>query len=230
VTGRTAAPLDLLRQVVSALRSHVVVVKNPDIWASVARSGDWDLVADDIRLAYRTLTAILGEPVRVNNRSYVMNINWDWGHIDLLPDIRWRGIRLLSASAVLEGGVLSADLPVARLAHQAVSACVFSVLAYGHINPRYSEVWDTACREDSAELKAVVDGIFGRHYRVDRMRMGELESAARTLRRAAVLRSLCAHPGRTISRSAVFAIREGAVRCESICSETGPKSRQRMSG
>jgi hypothetical protein len=212
----TAVPLELLQQVVSRLRAHVVVVKNPDIWASVERSGDWDLIADDTGGAYRALTAILGEPVWVNHRSYVMNINWEWGHIDLLPDIRWRGIRLLSADAVLDGRVATDDLPVARLAHQAVSACVFSVLAYGHVNPRYGSVWDMARNEDSKELKLVLDRLFGDDCGVDRMPMGEVEAAGRQLRRDAVFRSLQSDPGATFGRSAAFAVREARVRLKSV--------------
>jgi hypothetical protein len=215
MTRTTAVPLALLEHVVSALRAHVVVVKNPDIWASVERSGDWDLIADDTQHAYRTLTAILGRPAWVNHRSYVMNINWDWGHIDLLPDIRWRGIRLLSAGAVLDGRVATSDLPVARVAHQAVSACVFSVLAYGHVNPRYGKEWDMARGDDSEELRLIVDRLFGEDCGVDRMPMGEVEAAGRQLRRAAVRRSLQTDPVTTIGRSAVFAVREGRVRWKS---------------
>lgn len=211
MTGRTAVPMDLLRQVVSALRQHVVVVKNPDIWASVQRSGDWDLVADSTPSVYRTLAAILGQPTWVNYRSYVMNINWEWGHIDLLPDIRWRGIRLLSAEAVLEGRIPTADLPVARLAHQAVSACVFSVLAYGRVAPRYGTLWDRARQEDSTELKTIVDSVFGDDCGVDRMPMRDFVSAARKLRLAAVLRALRTDLGPAIGRSAGFAALEGHV-------------------
>jgi hypothetical protein len=194
----------------------VVVVKNPDIWASLERSGDWDLIADQTPIAYRTLTAILGEPAWVNHRSYVMNINWAWGHIDLLPDIRWRGIRLLSADAVLEGRIFTDDLPVARLAHQAVSACVFSVLAYGSIHPRYGSLWDIARREDSDELKAVVDRVFGVDCGIERMPINRLVSTAGKLRRDAVRHALRKDLTPTIGRSAAFAAREGWLRLNSL--------------
>jgi hypothetical protein len=194
----------------------VVVVKNPDIWASLDRSGDWDLIADDSRMAYRTLKAILGVPTGVNHRSYVINVNWDWGHIDLLPDVRWRGIRLLSAASVLGGRVDTADLPVAQLAHQAISACVFSVLAYGQVNPRYRSVWEAARREDSEELKAAVDRIFGDDCGLDGVSMSVLESSARKLRREAVLHALRKDLLPVIGRSAVFAAREAPIRLKSV--------------
>lgn len=207
-----APPIPRLREVVKLLRTEVVVVKNPDIWASVLRGGDWDLVARDCVAALSVLQDVLGSPVRVVRRSYVLTAEWPWGHVDLLPDIRWRGILLLRAGEILDSRIETPDLPVSRPAHEAIASCIFSALSYGLIKPRYRAVWDVARDSDRAELASRLADIFGPASRVEEWSFEELAEQATRLRRSARRRAWSIQPAGTALRYSEFAFRESVVR------------------
>lgn len=206
-------PWPLLERVVQAIHSEVAVAKNPDIWASMARGGDWDLVTEHPEQVRAKLVDVLGEPVLTNRRSYVVNTNWEWGHIDLLPDIRWRGVKLLDSTRILADATpVLGGLRVARAAHEAIASCLFSALAYGWINDRYSRVWIDALENDGAELERVMIDILGRAGVPSDTSFEELQRQASDLRRAAVREALRKDPAGTIGAYAYFTRREMAVR------------------
>ena len=142
-----------------------VVLRNHDVLAHVAAGGDIDLLAEDPRDAERCLVAELGAPVYVARRSYVAALFYDWGHIDLLPSLQWRGANYLDTVAVLNDRNLSPfRFPRPRLAHEAVASWFSSLLWGGYFKERYRDVIIEAVREDGDELRRVLNAAAGRRW------------------------------------------------------------------
>jgi hypothetical protein len=138
------------------------VAKQPDLWANLRRGGDWDLVVADVNRAREVLVTTVGAPVRTVRRSYVVAEYFDWGEIDLLPRLEWKGVELASARAVVAGAQQSSEgWPIARSAHQAVAAWVYPLLAYGAVTDRNAEVARRAAAEDGVELEQILTRLFG---------------------------------------------------------------------
>lgn len=139
------------------------VIKNPDLWGSLARGGDWDLVVGDRTSAERLLSACLGPPLRILRRSYVTAAFYEWGEIDLLPGVAWRGVELVASKTVIEQATrTSSNIAVARLTHQAIAAWIYPILAYRHFDyDRYGSLVAEALRNESREINCVLRGLFG---------------------------------------------------------------------
>src|SRR4051812_31959780 len=94
-------PVDALQAFLRQARTvGIAVAKNPDIWSAFARGGDWDLVTLNRRAATRILVDCVGPPDRRVRRSYVWSHYYEWGQIDLLPRLEWRGLLLLDAEPI----------------------------------------------------------------------------------------------------------------------------------
>ena len=82
--------------------------------------------------AERTLIRHLGLPVRILRSSYATGYSYEWGHIDLLPTIEWRGACYIDAKSVLaERRTAKSGRTVARLAHEAAISWLTSLLFGG---------------------------------------------------------------------------------------------------
>lgn len=159
----TEPPWDALRALVHEIRDEVVVVKNPDIWGSLERGGDWDLVTIDPDRAAATVTSVLGPPESDVRRSYVWSLNYPWGHLDLLPGVEWRGFTLVPAQDVVAGAWEGphGSLRFARPAHQVMAACLYPVLAHGGYRDRYLALWRASWVSDADELRRRLAAAFG---------------------------------------------------------------------
>ena len=119
---------------------------------NVAMGGDIDLLVRDPQQAERQLVADLGTPLFVARRSYVTGLFYDWGHVDLLSTLEWRGARYLDTAAVLQDRDLSpSGLARPRPAHEALVSWFSSLLWGGFFKPRYRDVIVEAAREDGDE-------------------------------------------------------------------------------
>jgi hypothetical protein len=142
--------------------------KAPELWRNLERGGDWDLVVLDVADAYQLLVSLLGRPQSVDRRSYVWCCYYEWGEIDLLPGLEWRGLPLVEGVDILAGRRRTAEgIYEARPAHQAVAAVIQPLLAAGTYKVRYESLWRTAAQEDRNELQRCLTQIFGSHTASD---------------------------------------------------------------
>lgn len=217
----TQPPRAALERFLSRLESRTgfAVAKQPDLWANLKRGGDWDLIVGDVAAARQLMVDELGAPLRTVRRSYVVATLYDWGKIDLLPRIEWQGVELLAAGRVLSRAVRTSDhgWPVACLAHQAVAAWIYPMLAHASFNARYAQLVTRAWTEDDVELAEVLTDVFGRHVEpvLAAAREGDPGSLAAmvpNLRRAARLGAISTKPAMTFRGMSRFAAREVALR------------------
>jgi hypothetical protein len=154
LVSNDSVPEAALTRCLRELPNYVVLRNEEDLFGNLRRGGDVDLLVADLGLAERTLIRHLGVPVRIIRSSYVSGYSYDWGHVDLLPTIEWRGACYLRTDAVLENRRVSASgRPVPRIAHEAQISWLTSLLFGGFFKERYA-----------AEIRQAVE-IDGRAFR-----------------------------------------------------------------
>src|SRR5688572_4967425 len=94
-------PEGALTQCLRELTDSVVLRNEADLFDNLRRGGDVDLLVGDLRRAERVLIRLLGAPVQLSRRSYAVGYSYDWGHIDLLPTVEWRGACYLQTDKVI---------------------------------------------------------------------------------------------------------------------------------
>jgi thymidylate kinase len=220
MTGVAAQPVPAaaLLRALGSLDCYVVL-RNHDVLAHLAHGGDIDLFVAEPRAAEWRFVAELGAPAFVARRSYVTGIFYDWGHIDLLPTLEWRGARYLDGVAVVTDRELSpSGLPRPRPAHEAIVCWFSSLLWGGFFKQRYRDLIVDAAREDGDELARVLNAALGRRWgdRLSRCAAeGRPEASARwasRLRRAVWRRALARAPLRTMSGCLRFCMAEVRLR------------------
>jgi hypothetical protein len=145
------------------LPDYVVLRNEEDLFENLQRGGDIDLLVGDLRLAERTLIRHLGAPVRIIRSSYVSGYSYDWGHVDLLPTIEWRGACFLRTDAVLEARRLSSrGRPVPRIAHEALVSWLTSLLFGGFFKERYAAQIRQAVEIDGSAFRQTLMEVAGR--------------------------------------------------------------------
>jgi hypothetical protein len=193
-----------------------VILRNEEgLVGNLQRGGDIDVLVRDPWLAERTLIHHLGPPVRIIRSSYVRGYSYDWGGIDVLPTLEWRGACYLAADAVIEGRSFSArGLPVPRIAHEAVISWLSSVLFGGFFNARYAATIRQAIAADGTAFRQALRGAAGPTWG-DRLWQAAVDgnpevSATWTpsLRRAVWWRAWRRAPVRTIKRALAFVLGE----------------------
>ena len=195
------------RLVIDAVRDLAgsIVLRNHDFAATLRRGGDIDLLVDDVDAAEQHFVTRLGPPRYVATRSYVRGIYYDWGYIDLFSDCQWRGVVYLSGDLIRQEA--SAGIPGGgrtRLAHEALTCWLSSLLWGGFFKPRYCEIVCRAAREDAQEFERVLADAVGEKWgrRLFEMALNGHSDASmnsvRIIRRAAKTRALRRHPCQTI--------------------------------
>jgi thymidylate kinase len=151
----------------------------------------------------------------IARRSYVTGLFYDWGHIDLLPSLQWRGATYLDSNTVLQDRELSPfGLPRPRPAHEALVSWFSSLLWGGFFKTRYRDVIVEAARNDGDEFARVLNSAAGKRWggrlllSATQGRPEESESCARQLRRAVVRRALARAPLRTFTGRLRFYLAE----------------------
>ena len=141
--------------------------------------------------------------------------SYDWGHIDLLPTIEWRGACYLRTEAVLESRRLSPrGRPVPRIAHEALISWLTSLLWGGFFKERYAAEIRQAVEIDGSAFQQTLIEVAGKKLGLRLWQAavdGHAEISAewtRSLRRAVWLRACLRSPVRTIQRSVAFVIGE----------------------
>jgi thymidylate kinase len=196
-----------LQPVVDAVRELAgsIVLRNHDLVANLRRGGDIDLIVDDVDAAEDHFVARLGPPRFIATRSYVRGIYYDWGYIDLLPNCQWRGAVYLPADLMRQGA--SPGAPGGRrtrLAHEALSCWLSSLLWGGFFKARYHEIVCRAATDDREEFDHVLLDAVGKKWGrrlLDMALNGQPDASVkwfRPIRRAVRARALLRHPFQTV--------------------------------
>jgi thymidylate kinase len=157
-------PEQAIRRALASLGPYVVL-RNHDIFDHLRSGGDVDLLVADDNLAEKRLVAELGMPRMISRRSYVTGLYYDWGHIDLLPRLEWRGAKYLDEAEVLAASAVSPlGLPLPRLAHEALISWFSSLLWGGFFKERYRDVIRAAVVQDGDELARVLSFALGERW------------------------------------------------------------------
>jgi hypothetical protein len=210
-----SVPHAALTRYLRELPNYVVLRNEEDLFGNLQRGGDVDLLVGDLALAERTLIRHLGVPVRIIRSSYVSGYSYDWGHVDLLPTIEWRGACYLHTEAVLENRRVSPrERPVPRIAHEALISWLTNILFGGFFKERYAgeirqavEVDGRAFQHALIEAAGTKLGVRLWQAAVD----GHAEISARwtwSLRLAVWWRAWLRSPVRTIRRFVAFVFAE----------------------
>ena len=160
----TAPPYERLSRFLELLdeRCDYAVVKNPDLWGNLKRGGDWDLLVSDLSTAQASLVEAVGHPRRVARRSYVVSYFFDWGEIDLLPRLEWRGVRLIATHRFLDRAARDPNgWRVACPAHQAIMGWIYPLLSSRSFNEKYVPVVRNAVAVDGVELESRLVSLLG---------------------------------------------------------------------
>jgi hypothetical protein len=213
VTGDDSVPQAALMQCLRELPDCVVLRNHEDLVGNLQRGGDVDLLVQDPDLAERTLIRHLGPPTQVIRASDARGYSWDWGHVDLVRTIEWRGACYLRTKAILDRRRLSErGRPVPTIAHEAVISWLTSLLWGGFFKDRYApqirkavEIDGSAFRQTLMEVAGKKWG--GRLWQVAADGCPEISAEwIRPLRQAVWWRAFWKSPPRTIQRFFAFAI------------------------
>ena len=212
-----SAPYVALTRYLRELPNYVVLRNEEDLFGNLQRGGDIDLLVEDLGLAERTLIHTLGAPIRVIRSSYVNGYSYDWGHVDLLPTVEWRGACYLRTEAVLEGRQLSPrGRPVPRIAHEALISWFSSLLWGGFYKDRYAAAIRQAVDRDGSAFRQTLMQVAGKKLGLRLWQAavdGHAETSgewARSLRLAVWSRACLKSPVSTTQRCVAFVI--GALR------------------
>jgi thymidylate kinase len=208
-------PEAALAKCIRELPDCVVLRNEEELFANIRRGGDLDLLVADPARAERTLLHHLGPPVRISRRSYVTGYFYEWGHVDLLPSVEWRGARYLQADVIVgQRRVSAAGRSVPRLAHEAVISWLTSLLWGGFFKKRYAAVIRRAVEFDGEAFRQSLLDAAGRTWG-ERLWLlaaqGSPESSARwarSLRSVIWWRACFTSRGRTIRHWMKFVVCE----------------------
>ena len=205
--GHMAAVAAALQAVLDAVRAlpGSVVLRNHDLAANLRRGGDIDLLVDDVNAAERHFITRLGPPRFIASRSYVRGIYYDWGYIDLFPNCQWRGVVYMSSAAIRQEA--SPGTPGGgrtRLAHEALTCWLSSLLWGGFFKARYRDIVCRAAKEDTRQFQEVLHYAVGQTWAQRMFEMaidGHPEASLksfRAIRRAATLGAVRRDPLQTL--------------------------------
>jgi hypothetical protein len=221
VAADTSLPQAALARCLHEIPNYVVLRNEEDIFENLRRGGDVDLLVGDVALAERMLIRHLGPAIRIIRSSYVTGYSYDWGHLDLLPTIEWRGARYLRTDAVLQRRRVSArGWPVPRIADEAVISWLTSLLWGGFFKERYATVIRQAVEIDGVAFRQALTEAVGRKWGFRLWRAaadGRPEASAdwaHSLRRVVWWRACLSSPVCTVLRWLAFVIGQLRLRFE----------------
>lgn len=213
------APETRLWEVLARLPDAVVMRGYRDPRSTFERGGDIDVLVTNPEEAERVLLAAFGPPLRRTVRAQVRSLAYEWGAVDLVDLVHWRGAEYLPAEAVRKGavaapgGVMSMN-PV----HEALVCLLESLLWGGFFQRKYEPfVAETARLEPERMREALVhaagEQLGGRLFEAASLaRPDHAERLVPQLRRAVWWRAWRRAPGVTLRRALAHYRREVALR------------------
>lgn len=206
----TSIPRAKIEKFLKSLGRYVIL-RNHDIWLSFNRGGDLDILVEDLKLAEQALKTILGPPLFQINRSYVREYFFEWGHLDLLPGIEWRGaVYLDNKSVFLEADRSEFGFLKPRINHEAVISWFSSLLWGGFFKERYRTTILKAAEDSPEALKQSLIYAVGDRWGSKLWQMvvektpEKSEMYVPEIRRAVWLQSLGRAGHKTVFRYALF--------------------------
>jgi hypothetical protein len=190
------------------------LLRNSDVFGNFRRGGDCDILIDNLDIGEKSIRKLLGPPIRIARRSYVLSLYYQWGHIDLTNHYYWRGLRLCSGRRILSESDQRGDWPVVCEVHEAIILLLSSLLWGGFIKTRYvniiSDVFD---RKNELVATSLISMLGKRASReillhADNKDWPELEKSIKSIRRAVFTYHFLKHPIRSLFGQLNFYYRE----------------------
>lgn len=151
------APVVDLQRVLARLPDAVALRGHADPAATFARGGDIDVLVRDLNEAERTLIDAFGRPLRRVVRAHMRGYAYDWGAVDLLDALQWRGAPYLSAESVRRDAIVDErGVRAVSPLHEAVVCLLESLLWGGFYPKRYAGQVRAAARQDPAGFLALL--------------------------------------------------------------------------
>lgn len=151
------APVVDLQRVLVRLPDAVALRGHADPAATFARGGDIDVLVRDLNEAERTLIDAFGRPLRRVVRAHMRGYAYDWGAVDLLDALQWRGAPYLSAESVRRDAIVDErGVRAVSPLHEAVVCLLESLLWGGFYPKRYAGQVRAAARQDPAGFLALL--------------------------------------------------------------------------
>jgi hypothetical protein len=222
LTPTAPPPVPRLKALLGKFQSGqpCVVVKNVDLWDNLRRGSDWDLYVTNLPEALQALMLTLGPPRIITRRSYVVGCFYDWGEIDLLPRLDWRGVELLPPARLLARAVHDPrGWSKACVAHQAFLSWIWPLLSSGEFAPKYMKLIACAAGFEGQELRFLLLRLFGRSLGESLFSLAVDDELAQSkdlvpaMRLHARRHALAAQPLVTLTRAASFVHHETILRC-----------------
>lgn len=142
----------ILEQLLSDHADDLMILRNPEIAATLSRGGDVDLLVRAVGRAEALITAALGLPILRLRRSYVLTLVYPWGHLDLTDGISWKWIPYLSAGAAFAEKRMVSGIALPSRRHEAI-ICWFSSLFWGGFTKdRYKDLIQEAAQDQNGAL------------------------------------------------------------------------------
>ena len=180
---------------------NAVLLKTADPIGTLQAGGDLDILVGDRAVAEASLIREVGPPLFRARYGYF----YEWGHIDLIPRIEWRGAAVLQTVATLASSRLTAD--GVRVADSASNALLFWLRPpiWGAIfKPGCEPLVERAMAEDPTAFRQLLVRTFGA---VEGQRLFDLAEqkkyaaavqGVRALRKALWIRAVLRRPFATI--------------------------------
>lgn len=151
------APVVDLQRVLVRLPDAVALRGHADPAATFARGGDIDVLVRDLNEAERALIDAFGRPLRRVVRAHMRGYAYDWGAVDLLDALQWRGAPYLSAESVRRDAIVDErGVRAVSPLHEAVVCLLESLLWGGFYPKRYAGQVRAAARQDPAGFLALL--------------------------------------------------------------------------
>jgi thymidylate kinase len=153
LTGWQADVVRWLRQLENA-----VLLKTSDPIATLLAGGDLDILVSDPAAAEASLFRELGRPLFRARYGYF----YEWGHIDLIPRIEWRGAPVLQPAATLAASRMTPD--GFRVADPFSNALLFwlrPIIWGGFFKPGCEGLVEQAMAESAPAFRLLLIGTFG---------------------------------------------------------------------
>lgn len=165
------------REFYQAIDGEAILLRRDPAFTDIQTSSDWDFVVSDPERAEAILNDQLGPPIVSIRRHYVVQHYYEWGQVDFLPTMMWRGAayltmdRIWSRSEKDQEGILRPCL-----AHDALLAWLTALFAGGRFNPRHRELVLEAYERDLDELGYCLQQAVGKKWKdvlVDLLEQGD---------------------------------------------------------
>jgi len=185
---------------------NFLILRNPDISASLLRGGDVDCLVRDINLACTAIQSALGPPFLRISRFYVTQLFYPWGHIDLSTQVTWKSLRYLESDELWHHSrILPNGLRVLSQSHEAVINWLSSLIWGGFTKERYmSMIQDYSLKEKGA-FRSVLEKVFDPTTSdqltsiAQASRWNDAERMVPHLRWLLISKAILTHPRRSIS-------------------------------